>query len=555
MSAGAAWNRTTVSEPAPANSLTPNSRSALLAGLAGERFDLVVIGGGITGAGVARDAARRGLRVALVEKDDFAAGTSSRSSKLIHGGLRYLAMGEVGMVRETARERQAVHQMAPHLAEPCWMLVPARNRASLMKVRAGIGTYEKLGAVSDSDRHLSWDQGDLAEEEPSLRRDEYPWACAYREYMTDDARLVLAVLRDAVGAGAVVASRLPVVDVIREGDQVDGVVAACGVSGDQVEIRADAVVNAAGPWVEHLARFEQEAATDRLHPSKGIHIVVDAARLPVQNLVIMDTTDKRSVFVLPRGDVVAIGTTDTSYEGKRLLWPEIELTDVEYLLHPLKHYFELEPLGLDDVVAAWSGVRPLVAQQGKEATEISRKEEVWVGTGGMITIAGGKLTGFRTMAMTVLDFVAKRLGRPLAPGPGPDPIPGGDLSSKLDGYATSVAAASGVKQAVADRMVRLYGDETSQVLALGQESLVPGGRVVAGEVDWAVKVDGALTLEDLIYRRTRAAWYTPAERDDLLAPAASLMGDLLGWDEVRTAAEIDAVRTRYASELQFKADV
>ena len=172
-----------------------------MAGLESERFDLVIIGGGITGAGVARDAARRGLRVALVEKDDFAAGTSSRSSKLIHGGLRYLATGEVGLVRETARERQSVHQMAPHLAEPCWMVVPARNRASLMKVRAGIGTYEKLGAIGDSDRHLSWDQGDLAEEEPSLRRDEYPWACAYREYMTDDARLVLAVLRDAVGAG------------------------------------------------------------------------------------------------------------------------------------------------------------------------------------------------------------------------------------------------------------------------------------------------------------------------------------------------------------------
>ncbi len=541
-------------EPNNVTSLSPTPRSDLLANLGSERFDLVIIGGGITGAGVARDAARRGLRVALVERDDFAAGTSSRSSKLIHGGLRYLAMGEVGMVRETARERQAVHQMAPHLAEPCWMVVPAHNRASLMKVRAGIGTYEKLGAVSDSDRNLSWDRDTLAEQEPCLRRDEYPWACAYREYMTDDARLVLAVLRDAVGSGAQVASRLPVVDVVWEGEQVDGVVAACQLSGDRVEIRADAVVNATGPWVERLARFEEEATADRLHPSKGIHIVVDADRLPVQNLVIMDTPDKRSVFVLPRGDVVAIGTTDTSYEGKRLLWPEIELTDVEYLLHPLKHYFDLEPLGLDDVVAAWSGVRPLVAQKGKEATEISRKEEVWVGTGGMITIAGGKLTGFRTMAMTVLDVVAERLGRPLAPGPGPDPIPGGDLSSNLDKHAAAVAAANGVEQAVAGRMVRLYGSETSQVLALGQEPLVPGGRVVAGEVAWAVRVDGALTLEDLIYRRTRAAWYTPAERDDLLAPAASLMGDLLGWDEVSTAAEIDAVQSRFASEMQFKVD-
>ena len=164
-----------------------------------------------------------------MEKDDYAAGTSSRSSKLIHGGLRYLAQGEVGLVRETARERRAVHQMAPHLAEPCWMVVPAHNRASLMKFRAGIGTYERLGAVDDADRNKVWDRDALAEQEPFLRRDAFPWACAYREYMTDDARLVLAVLRDAVGAGAKVASRLPVVDVIWEGRQVGGVVAECAL--------------------------------------------------------------------------------------------------------------------------------------------------------------------------------------------------------------------------------------------------------------------------------------------------------------------------------------
>ena len=463
-------------------------------------------------------------------------------------------MGEVGLVRETARERQAVHQMAPHLAEPCWMVVPARSRASLMKIRAGIGTYEKLGAVGDADRHLSWDRDDLAESEPHLRRDEFPWACAYREYMTDDARLVLAVLRDAVAAGAQVASRLPVEEVIWEDGRIEGVVAACQVSGDRVEIRADAVVNATGPWVERLARLEEERAADRLHPSKGVHVVVDAARLPAQNLVIMSMPDKRSVFVLPRGDTVAIGTTDTSYLGDQLLWPEIERADVEYLLHPLGRYFDVEPLGFDDVVAAWSGVRPLVAQEGKEAKEISRKDEVWVGTGGMITIAGGKLTGFRIMAMTVLDVVAKQLGRSLGPSPGPDPIPGGSLSSSLDDHAASVAAASGVERPLADRLVRLYGDETSQVLAKGRQPISPGGRVVAGEVGWAVEMDGALTLEDLIYRRTRAAWYTPGEREALLAPAASMMGELLGWDEARTAAEIESVRARFASELQFKGD-
>ncbi|WP_419924219.1 FAD-dependent oxidoreductase [Candidatus Poriferisocius sp.] len=538
-------------EPNNATSLSPGSRSALLADLGSERFDLVVVGGGITGAGVARDAAWRGLRVALVEGNDFAAGTSSRSSKLIHGGLRYLAMGEIGLVRETALERKAVHQMAPHLAEPCWMVVPARSRASLMKFRAGIATYEMLGAVEDADRHLSWDRDDLAGHEPCLRRDEFPWACAYREYMTDDARLVLAVLRDAVASGAQAASRLPAVDVIWEGRRIDGVVAACEVTGNRVDVRADAVVNATGPWVERLASLEEDISIDRLHPSKGVHLVVDAARLPARNLVVLEAPDKRTIFVLPRGETVAIGTTDTSYRGDRLLWPEIEQSDFDYLLGPLGRYFDVDPLSSSDVIAAWSGVRPLVAQAGKEAKEISRKEEVWVGTGGMITVAGGKLTGFRAMAKTVLDYVAQQLGRSLGPSPEPHPMPGGNLSSSLDDLAASVAAATGVARAVADRLVRLYGDETSGVLALGHEPIVPGGRVVAGEIDWAVEVDAALTLEDLIYRRTRAAWYTPAEREALLAPAASMMAELMGWDEARTDAEVESVRARYASELQF----
>ncbi len=501
---------------------------------------------------MARDAAGRGLRVALVEKDDFAAGTSSRSSKLIHGGLRYLAMGEVGLVRETALERRAVHQMAPHLAEPCWVVVPTRSRAGLLKFRAGIAAYEKLGGIKGADRHLTLDSDGLDQFEPRLQRDEFPWACAYREYMTDDARLVLAVLRSAVADGAQVAARLGVVEMIREGSRIDGVVAACEITGEQVEIRCDAVVNATGPWVERLTRLEDDEATDRLHPSKGVHLVVDAARLPVRNLVIMAAADKRSVFVVPRGDTVAVGTTDTSYRGDRILWPEIEREDIEYLLHPLGCYFDVESLTPDDVIAAWSGVRPLIAQEGKEAKEISRRNEVWVGNGGMITVAGGKLTGFRTMAMTVLDFVAQQLDRTLPTGPGPDPLPGGDFSSNIDDHAASVATATGVEQPLAHRLVRLYGDEAGLVLAMGSRPLVPGGRVVDGEIGWAVEVDGALTLEDFVYRRTRAAWYTPAEREAILVPAAGLMAARLGWDEARTNREIDTVRGRFCDELRFR---
>ncbi|MFQ5556884.1 MAG: FAD-dependent oxidoreductase [Acidimicrobiales bacterium] len=530
------------------------SRSDLLDRLEGERFDVVVIGGGITGAGVARDAAHRGLRVALLEGDDFASGTSSRSSKLIHGGLRYLAMGEVGLVRETALERKAVHRMAPHLAEPCWMVVPARNRASLIKFRAGIGTYEKLGKVEGIDRHHSWDQAALVDHEPHLRRDSFPWACAYREYVTDDARLVLAVLRDAVRAGSgatVIAGRVPVVELSWSADRVDGVVARCEITGRRVEVSGESVVNAAGPWVESLARMEAPGVRDRLHLSKGVHIVVPADRFPVRNLVVLGTDDKRAIFAVPRGDTVALGTTDTSYRGDRRRWPEIGPADVEYLLAPIARYFDVDPITPADVVAAWSGLRPLVAQPGKDPREISRKDEVWIGAGGMVTVAGGKLTGFRAMAITVMEAVAERLDQELRPPPGPEPIPGGGLAADLDAESGALAESTGVDPAIADRLVRLYGSEAPEIVAAGAEPLVSGGRVVVGEVAWAVEVDGAHDLEDVIYRRTRAAWYRPSEREALLAPVAERMADLLGWDDARGEKEIAAVRARFAEELAF----
>ncbi len=535
-------------------SLTPTSRESLLDRLEADRFDVVVIGGGITGAGVARDAAHRGMTVALLETDDFAAGTSSRSSKLIHGGLRYLAMGEVGLVRETALERKAVHRMAPHLAEPCWMVVPARNRASLMKFRAGIDIYEKLGAVVEADRHNSWDRDDIHDHEPILRGDIYPWACAYREYLTDDARLVLAVLRDAAGQGAVIASRAPAVGVLTDGGRVSGVEVRCRKSGRSVPVRGDVVVNAAGPWVEDLARMEAPDAPNRLHLSKGVHVVVPSSRLDVRNLVIMTTADKRSIFAIPKNGFVIIGTTDTSYRGDRPLWPEIDRADVDYLLDPLPHYFDVEPLSAGDVVASWAGVRPLVAQKGKDPKEMSRKEEVWIGPGGMITAAGGKLTGFRAMAVTVMEAVAARLDKQLPPPPEPDPIPGGDITSDLDTLSAEIAAEAGIGRPVVDRLVRLYGSETPAVISLGASPIIADGVVITGEVDWAVTMEAADSLEDVVYRRTRAAWYNPGERHALLAPVATRMAELLGWDHTRVETEIEAVRTRLVDELAFMGD-
>lgn len=534
--------------------LDARDRPTLLRALDSEVHDLLVIGGGITGAGIARDAALRGLSVALLEADDFSAGTSNRSSKLIHGGLRYLAMGDVALVRETALERKAVHAMAPHLAEPCWMLVPARSRTTLMKFRAGITAYEKLGAVADADLHRNWNAGDLAEGEPKLRREDFPWACVYREYLTDDARLVLATLRAAAEAGAQVASRLPATALLREGERVIGARARCAVSGEEIEVRARTVVNAAGPWAERVAALEMPDAPSRLHLSKGVHICVPRTRLPVRNLVVMTMPDKRSVFVIPRGEIVYIGTTDTSWHGEDALWPRIEREDVEYLLEPVTRYFDVPALVPEDVTAAWAGLRPLIAQAGKAAREMSRKDEIWVGSGGMLTIAGGKLTGFRKMAEEVLDAVARDRGETLPAPPGATVLPGGDFDGDLDALAASLPGAGNLGSGCARRLADLYGAEAADVLALGAEPLVSGGQVLRGEIDWAVTREAATTLEDLAYRRTRAAWYRPSERDAMLQAAAARMKELLAWDDARRDAELAAVRARYAQEMDFRSE-
>lgn len=539
-----------------ASALSAAGRAETLARLTRETFDLLIVGGGITGAGIARDAALRGLSVALIEADDFAVGTSSRSSKLIHGGLRYLAMGDVALVRETALERKAVHQLAPHLAEPFWMLVPAKSRLGLLKFRTGITAYEKLGAVDEADLHRNWSGEELAYHEPKLDQRLHPHACAYREYLTDDARLVLATLRAAAGAGAVIISRMEAAALLRDADREDGKVvgvrARCMLDGSEPEIRARVVVNAAGPWADRVAALEAQRQGSRLHLSKGVHIVLPASRLPVRNLVVMTAEDKRSIFAIPRGDTVYLGTTDTTYEGDDWRWPEIDAEDVRYLLEPVNRYFDVPDLTADDVTAAWAGLRPLIAEAGKEAKEMSRKDEIWIGPGGMVTIAGGKLTGFRKMAEEVMVKVGEQLGRSLPPPPELEPLPGGDFAGDLGHLASTLPGMGNLGRACAERLVRLYGSEAKDVLAAGAEPLVTKGEVLRGEVDWAVNVEAAHSLEDLIYRRTRAAWYSPAEREALLTPAAERMATLLGWDAAEQSRQIEAVRQRYQQEMSFQ---
>lgn len=507
------------------------NRDALFDTLEAGPFDVAVIGGGITGAGVARDAAKRGLRVALVEARDFGAGTSSRSSKMIHGGLRYLPMGDLGLVREAASERKAVQAIAPHLARETPFVIPAKTTAVIAKLRAGLWTFEKLGGVPKSRKHEVWSQKDLMDHEPALRADDLTGAVVYPEYLTDDARLTLANVRDAAAHGAVVLNHARADSLVLENGKATGieVVDALGDGARRARLTARVIVNAAGPWVDAVRALEDGGAAPRLKLTKGVHLVVARERLPVDRTIILPAADKRSVFAVPRGETTYIGTTDTFYPALDL-WPTITAADADYLLDAVALRAAGPRLTHGDVIAAWSGVRPLVAEEGKSASEISRKDELWTGPGGVLAIAGGKLTAYRKMAERVVDRIEETLGRSPSPcATAADPLPGGDVDVER---ATASLIGHGMAPAAARRLVDLYGSEAAAV------ALHDGD--VAAEARHAVEAEGALTLEDYWVRRGARAWFDPDP--GRLAEAAVAMAPLLGWSAEETARQMAVCR-------------
>jgi glycerol-3-phosphate dehydrogenase len=530
--------------------LSTADRAATLRALEAQTFDVLIVGGGISGAGIARAAALLGLSVAVLEANDFASGTSSRSTKLIHGGLRYLAMGDIALVRETAREREQVRRRAPHLAESRWMVLPARSRLGRMRFLTGISLYEWLGQVERADRHQSWSRSELAEREPVFASDRHPFVCAYREYVTDDARLVLANLRSAAALGAVVANYAPVIDLTIEGGRTRGVRVRTE-AGEELHVRARCVVNAAGPWVEEVQRLENpQGAPGWLQLSKGVHLALPHARLPLRHMFMLELPDGRPIFAIPRGSLVYVGTTDTAFSKEPALWPPVEPEDVAYLLRPLSEFFRIDPVTPDEVVATWAGLRPLIAEPGKPSSEISRRDEVRIGPSGLVSIAGGKLTGYRLMASAALAKVGDVLGRSLGHVDDTAPLPGGELAD-LSSLERSLARERGLGASACERLARLYGSETARMLDAGADPLPGVADAFTGEVDWAVRVEGALHLEDVLYRRTRLGIYDPHARR-ALRPIATRMAGLLGWSMERAEREVGEVGERLDRDLAFR---
>lgn len=391
-------------------------RSARIKEATASYYDLIIIGGGITGAGIALDASLRGLKTILLEKNDFASGTSSKSTKLIHGGLRYLKQLEIGLVRESGLERAIAHSNACHLVHPENMVLPIVNNGSFSKysASAAISVYDWLANVPAKDKKRVLNKEQAKELEPLLRMDILKSAIVYSEYRTDDARLTIELIKAARRNNSEAFNYLEVVDFIEENAKVKGVICLDNISGDEFCIHGEVIVNAGGPWVDQLRKINESESKSNLRLSKGVHIVIDRSKLPLNNSSYFDAFDGRMIFAIPRGDVVYVGTSDTDYIGNK---DELKCSkeDAEYLLNALNRFFDVPEVHISDIKSTWTGLRPLIQQEGKSATEVSRKDEIFTSKNGLLSIAGGKLTGFRKMAERILAAVYQQSSKDFVP--------------------------------------------------------------------------------------------------------------------------------------------
>jgi glycerol-3-phosphate dehydrogenase len=386
-----------------------NSRKSIVEKLSSESFDLLIIGGGITGAGIALDAASRGLKTALVEKHDFAFGTSSRSTKLIHGGLRYLKQLEFGLVKEVGSERAVVHRLASHLVIPEKMLLPLYEKRGLGYLLTSIGLkiYDFLAGVKPQDQRQMLLRSQTLKYEPLLKSDDVKGGAIYAEYRTDDARLTIEIAKTAFSHGALLLNYTEVIDFNYSDNVITGVRVFDYASKKSYDIKTKCVVSAAGPWVDDLRIINKSQTGKRLHLTKGVHVVIPHQTFPVHQAIYFDVEDGRMIFAIPRGRVTYVGTTDTNYKGEK---DNVIATqeDAAYLIRGVNSTFNGVQLSINDIESSWAGLRPLIHEEGKSASELSRKDEIFESPTGLISIAGGKLTGYRKMAERVVNLVIKK---------------------------------------------------------------------------------------------------------------------------------------------------
>jgi glycerol-3-phosphate dehydrogenase len=527
-----------------------------------EEFDLAVIGGGITGAAVARDAAMRGMKVALIEKKDFASGTSSKSSKMVHGGLRYLKQLDISLVKESLTEREKLLHLAPNLVHAAPYLIPSYSGwKGRLEMHIGLFGYDLLASDSSLGRHRNLSAEDVLHEEPLLRQEHLSGGFIYYDCLVNDARLTLATVKSAHDYGAVVANYTKATGLDTDKEPFKQVKFREVMQGKRGTIRARVVVAAVGPWTEELFKLHPDSGP-ALRPTKGVHLVFPESRIKVNKVVVLPTADKRMIFVVPLEQFTYVGTTDTDYTGSldEIL---VEAVDVNYLLDALNHCFPSVNLGPGDIVSSWAGLRPLIMEEG-DPSKVSRDYFIGLYDDGLAVIAGGKLTTHRTMAKNLVDQVLESYGD-LLPGEFQPcttdavALSGGEMAnfpSYFGVQSLGLQSRWGLSLNSVEHLINSYGRNHLEILALGLrdrkllEPLAPGCRVIKAQVIYAVEDEMALTLEDFMSRRTDLLHFNAQSGLDVTA--ANLMGRALGWSRARRRAEIKRYRQTVKEMFHFR---
>lgn len=523
------------------------NRNEMIKKLKSVHFDVLVIGGGITGVGIAFDASTRGMNTALVEMQDFAAGTSSRSTKLVHGGLRYLKNFEVKMVAEVGKERAIVYENGPHVTTPEWMLLPIHQGGTFGKFSTSIGlrVYDFLAGVKKSEQRKMLSNIETLQKEPLLKKEGLKGGGYYVEYRTDDARLTIEVMKAAVEKGGTVLNYTKVNQLVHEDGQLVGVVVEDQLSGEQYEIRAGKIVNASGPWVDSIREKDQSKKGKTLQLTKGVHVVIDQARFPLKQAIYFDTADKRMVFAIPRAGKVYVGTTDTFYDQDAVN-PKMTVCDRKYLIDQINYMFPEVRIAENDIESSWAGVRPLILEEGKDPSEISRKDEIWESESGLITIAGGKLTGYRKMAEAIVDLLAIKFkeekGKEFPSCQTKHlPISGGDVGGSK-GFESFVSkeiikgTSIGLTVKEAQHLAGMYGSNVNKLFQIIESNRKQAEKYelplyLYAQLQYGLEDEMTVTPVDFWNRRTGALLFNIELVRKYKNRVAECMSDYFGWGE------------------------
>lgn len=523
-------------------------------------FDLLIIGGGITGAGIALDATSRGLKVALIDMQDFSAGTSSRSTKLIHGGLRYLKQLEFKLVAEVGKERKIIHHIAPHLTRPEPMLLPIIKNGSLNKYSASIGmwVYEWLAGVHKKERHRFLNIEQTLEVEPLLNKDNLTGGILFYEYRTDDARLTIEVLKESVNRGVIAINYMKATSFLYNDTKINGARVTDQLSNEVFDVKSKYVINACGPWVDELDSLDKKTIESKLQITKGVHFVFDWKKFPAKQSLYFDTHDKRMLFVIPREGKTYIGTTDTFYKGE-MINPGITGDDRDYVLKCMNTYFPQHPLTIKDIESAWAGLRPLIKKASKGPSEISRKDEMFESESGLLTIAGGKLTGYRKMAQRIVnklsDNIYKQEDKHISKCVTQDIIlSGGKIynSPNFSEFAKenlSLGISLGLTHEDCQSLIHRYGSNISEIYKIIEKLKNEHHELpisIRAQIVYTIHNEMCVSISDFLIRRTSSLYFNIELVKQWKQLILLYMQEVLGWD--------DALMHQFDEELQKAID-